>query len=87
MEDRDNSGVVWFVAGAAIGASLALLFAPQSGEATRRYIRRRAEESRDLLDERGRDLADRGRELFERGKRLADEAADIFEKGKKLADG
>lgn len=87
MEDQDHSSVVWFVAGAAIGASLALLFAPQSGEATRRYIRRKAEDGRDLLDERGHELADRGRELFERGKRLADEAAEIFEKGKKLAEG
>ena len=87
MEENENSNVVWFVAGAAIGATLALLFAPNSGEDTRRYIRRKAERSRDALQDRSRDLADRGRELFERGKKIADEAAEIFERGEKLADG
>jgi gas vesicle protein len=87
MEDQDNLNVVWFIAGAAIGASLALLFAPQSGEETRSFIRKKAERGREFIDERGRDLADRGRDLFERGRKIADEAAELFEKGKKLADG
>ncbi len=87
MEENENSNVVWFVAGAAIGATLALLFAPTSGEDTRRYIRRKAERSRDVVEDRGRELADRGRDLFERGRKIADEAAEIFERGEKLADG
>jgi len=42
MSSEKNAGVVGlvsFLAGAAIGASLALLFAPQSGEETRKKIK------------------------------------------------
>lgn len=87
MEDQDNSPVVWFLAGAAIGATVALLFAPQSGVETRRRIKQKASEGRDALGETGRDLADRGKDLFEKGKRLADEAADIFDRGRRMVQG
>ena len=87
MADNENSSVVWFVAGAAIGATIALLFAPQSGSETRRVIRRKAREGREVIAEQGQDLAERGRELFDRGRKIADEAAEIFEHGKKLAEG
>ncbi|MBM3737512.1 MAG: YtxH domain-containing protein [Acidobacteria bacterium] len=87
MADNEDSRLIWFVAGAALGATIALLFAPQSGEETRGMIQRKAREGRDILEERGHELAERGRELFDRGRKIADEAADIFEQGKKLADG
>ncbi len=87
MEDQDNSRVVWFLAGAAIGATVALLFAPQSGEETRKRIRAKASEGREALGETGRDLAGKSRDLFEKGKRLADEAADMFDRGRKMAQG
>lgn len=87
MEDQDNSPVVWFLAGAAIGATVALLFAPHAGADTRLRIKRRASEGKDTLGETGRDLANRGRDLFEKGKKLADEAADIFDRGRRMAQG
>jgi gas vesicle protein len=76
--------VVWFLAGAAIGATVALLFAPASGEETRRRISQRATEGRDALAETGKDLLDRGRDLYDKGRKLADEAADMFDRGKRL---
>jgi gas vesicle protein len=87
MEDQENSPVVWFLAGAAIGATLALLFAPQSGTETRRRIKAKANEGRDAIGDTSRDLAGRGRDLFEKGKRLADEAADIFDRGRRMVQG
>ena len=36
-----------FVAGAAVGAAVALLFAPAAGNETRAYVNRRAREARD----------------------------------------
>jgi gas vesicle protein len=72
-----SNEAVFFLAGAAVGAAVALLFAPQTGEKTRRMLARRANES-------GRDLIDRGRELYDKSRDLADEAADMFERGKKL---
>jgi gas vesicle protein len=92
---QDNSGkLVWFVAGAAIGATIALLYAPQPGHETRRIIGKKArragdtmaETGRDLAD-KGRDLADKGRDLYEKGRRVADDAAELFERGRKLVEG
>ncbi|MEO5925558.1 MAG: YtxH domain-containing protein [Bryobacteraceae bacterium] len=78
----DNSNkALWFVAGASIGATLAILFAPASGEETRRYIGSQARRGRERLSEAGRDAYDKGRDLFERGRDMADEAADMMEEG------
>jgi len=83
----DNGKFVWFIAGAAIGASIALLYAPLPGHATRRFIKKKAQKHGEALVDTGRDLADRGRELFEKGRGLADDAAEMFERGRKLVDG
>ena len=39
MAQESGDKVVWFLAGAAIGAAIALLYAPASGEETRRFGR------------------------------------------------
>ena len=51
-----------FVAGAAVGAAVALLFAPASGTETRAYVNRRAREARD----RATEAAEQGRDIFNR---------------------
>ena len=85
---RDNgSHLVWFTAGAAIGATIALLYAPQSGRDTRRYIGKKTRHSREVLAEAGGDIAEKGKELFEQGRRMADQAADLFERGRKIIEG
>jgi gas vesicle protein len=84
---QDNSGkLVWFVAGAAIGATIALLYAPQSGEKTRRLIGKKAREGRDALADGGRDLVDKGRDLYEKGRRVAENAAEMVERGRRLVE-
>ena len=85
-EDSSNS-IVWFVAGAAVGAAIALLFAPQSGKETRKLIAKKADEGRDALAEQGRAAMDRTKELYEKGRKVADDAAEMFERGRKLAEG
>src|SRR5437764_9326477 len=88
MADQDNpSRVLWFIAGAALGASVALLFAPASGEQTRDAIAKKTEEGRDALAGSGKDLLARGQEMFERGRKLVDEAAEMFERGRKVVEG
>lgn len=85
----DESGgdrIIWFLTGAAIGASIALLYAPASGAQTRRKIVRRTQQGREALADSGKDMLERGRELYERGRKLADEAADMFERGRKLVE-
>jgi gas vesicle protein len=86
LQDNDGSGILWFVAGVAIGASVALLFAPASGAETRSQIAKKTEQGRAALAGSGKDMLERGKELFERGKQLADEAAEMFERGRKLVD-
>ncbi len=80
MNRDNNEGIVWFLAGAAVGAALGILFAPQSGEQTRRLLVTKANEGRDRVAEQGRDL-------YEKGREFADEAAELFERGKKLVQG
>ena len=88
MAEEDNGGkLIWFVAGAAIGAAVALLYAPQSGQDTRRYLGEKAKEGKDAISESGREMMERGRELYDRGRRMADEAAEMFERGRKIVDG
>jgi gas vesicle protein len=87
MDDNNVSNVGWFVAGIAVGATVALLAAPQSGKETRKYIGKTTQNSREAMEASGKELMDRGKELYERGKKIAEEAADLFERGKKLVQG
>lgn len=87
MAEDNTSKAMWFVAGAAVGATIALLFAPASGEETRKKIRSSAERGRDRLAEVGQDVYDKGRGLYERGRQLADDAADMIERGRKIVEG
>src|SRR5579864_7429041 len=88
MADEDNGAkLVWFIAGTAIGAAVALLYAPAPGHETRRKIGEKTDQGRQLLADQGRDLYERGREMYDRGRKLADEAADMFERGRKLVEG
>jgi gas vesicle protein len=87
MSDEDTGRILWFVAGAAVGASIALLFAPAAGKETRRYISKKAGEGREALADTGKEFVDKGRDLYDKGRKLADEAADMFERGRKLVEG
>ena len=78
---------VWFLAGAAIGATVALLYAPQSGEDTRRYLGKKARQGREALSDAGREALEKGRDLYDKGRRVADDAADLLERGRRLVEG
>lgn len=71
IESDSGGGIKWFLLGAAIGAGAALLFAPQSGERTRR----------DLVN-RGRNLRDRAGDLV--GEYADDVVAEVQEGKSKL---
>ncbi|MCX6621627.1 MAG: YtxH domain-containing protein [Acidobacteria bacterium] len=87
-EESDFSeNLIWFVAGAALGASIALLYAPAPGKTTRRYLGDKTRQGREKLTETGKDVVDRGRELYEKGRKVADEAAELFERGRELMEG
>jgi len=81
-EDYDDgtSPVLAFLLGAATGAVLALLYAPRSGE-----------ETRELLNEKLRETAQKGREareeLISRGRELLDDANTYIDRQKAAVEG
>jgi gas vesicle protein len=88
MADQDyGSRVIWFMAGIAIGSTIALMFAPASGEETRRKIAKKTQEGREALTESGKEMFDRGRDMYDRGRKLAEDAAEMFERGRKIVEG
>ncbi|MDQ6664328.1 MAG: YtxH domain-containing protein [Acidobacteriota bacterium] len=88
MANEDESGrFSWFVVGAAIGAAVALLYAPKPGRETRDLLSRKSNQGRDALANTSTDIIGRGKDLYERGRAIADDAADLFERGRKLVRG
>ncbi|HJY05214.1 MAG TPA: YtxH domain-containing protein [Bryobacteraceae bacterium] len=93
MQGKGDNNVLWFVCGAAVGLSAALLLVPESGEQVRGKLadqarngsRRVAGSGHDLF-ERGRDVYEKGRDLYERGREIAEEAAQMFDEGRRLAE-
>jgi gas vesicle protein len=87
MARNNGDTLVWFLVGAAMGASVALLYAPQSGDRTRRMIGRKLADGREVLEDQGSELLEKSRELFEKGRKVADDAAELFEKGRSMVKG
>lgn len=83
---RNSEKVLWFAAGAMMGAAVALLVAPESGQELRGHIGERASEGRDALLRRGQRMFEQGKELFDQGRRIAEDAAAMFEEGKELLE-
>lgn len=56
--EKHSAGIGSFLLGLGLGAATALLLAPQSGEATRRQLTRRAQDAGDDARRRAQDLVD-----------------------------
>jgi gas vesicle protein len=86
-DDQTVSTLAWFLTGAAIGITAAILYAPQSGKETRRYVSDKAQAGREAVENASQDIVDASRDMFERGRKLVEDAADLFERGRKLVKG
>ena len=83
MKESDSSSggdkFVYFLAGAGIGAAVALLFAPKSGRETRDLIARTANDSRDFLSGK----ISEGRQFVEeRGRKVGDDFTSFLDRSK-----
>ncbi len=87
QQDELASRLAWFLTGAVIGASVALLYAPKSGKETRRILADTTQRGRDAVAGTSQDIVDAGRDMFERGRQLVEDAADLFERGRRLVRG
>lgn len=67
-EDNGGSNFAFFLVGLGIGALLALLFAPNSGEETRNLITQKANEGRDYMASKGREIRRQAEGFVDRGK-------------------
>jgi gas vesicle protein len=72
MSENSGSKFVFFLAGIGIGALVGVLFAPQSGEDTRKYLTERADEGRQYAQRKARELRERADDLVDRGKDVVD---------------
>lgn len=78
QSDRSLTGiaVAFFLVGAAVGAGIALLVAPQSGKQTRRMLKRRYEDAADAISEKAGEVRERGREMVDEAKEKIAEARE-----------
>jgi len=86
-DDESSSALAWFITGAVIGATVAVLYTPRTGRDTRRLLSKRTREGREALADTGKNIMDAGKDMFERGRKLIDDASDLFEQGRKLVRG
>lgn len=84
IERHSGSSMGALLAGIAIGAGLAILFAPQSGLETRQALRRKARRARRIAGDYAGDLRERASGLRDRAEELADET---MARGRELVDG
>ena len=85
MSSDSNWGgnLVFFLLGAATGAAIALLYAPQEGEATRRIIAERAGDVKDKATDYTSTVATTARDKWGQ---LTDKAQDIVNRGQGAAN-
>ena len=81
-----NDGLANFFLGLGIGIGVGLLFAPQSGEDTREFIKSKADEGKDFLKRQTEDLRGRADDLAEKSReavnRQRDNLSDALAAGK-----
>jgi gas vesicle protein len=90
MSNRNNSvtvGALMLVAGGIIGAGVALLYAPQSGEKTRKGIGRIAKKARRRSAEAVEAVEDFSDHVADMADAVGERASEILEKGKDMAYG
>lgn len=77
IEKHESAGITPFLVGLAVGAGVALLFAPRSGRATRRDIKRRAMRAKQAAEEAVQGATDAVVDKFHEGVDTVRNAIDI----------
>jgi gas vesicle protein len=81
-----NNKLSYFFLGMGIGVAIGILFAPKSGEETRRLIKEKADEGKGYVKRRSEEARESASELVERGKeavgRQKDQLSAAVEAGK-----
>jgi gas vesicle protein len=74
----NNAFKFWavFTVGVAAGAAVALIYAPQSGEKTRRQLRRGLEDAGDYIKDTAENVGDHAEKYIRRGKDVVGDIAE-----------
>jgi gas vesicle protein len=83
MEERETTGVGWFIAGLGLGALLGVLFAPKAGRELRDGLMSGARDSKEYVTSRGKQARDQVNSLVDRGR---DQIYEYAERGKEVAE-
>ena len=86
-QDDQGGKLTWFLAGAALGAAAAILYAPKSGKETRELLTQKAQEANKAVTDTSREIYERGKDVYDRGKQVVDDAAALFDRARGLAKG
>ena len=86
----DKNGLSGFLLGLGVGVGIGMLFAPQSGEETRKIIKDKAGEGTDYVKQRGTEIKQTATEWVEKGKEamgrqketISDAVSDAVQAGK-----
>jgi len=90
MEEGGEEGtnrIAWFITGALVGATVAILYAPKSGQHTRQFITDKTQQGKEALAGTSKDIADTSRDMFDRGRKVVEDAAELFDRARKLVRG
>lgn len=80
-EERGYSGAavaLGFILGGVLGASLALLYAPESGRRTRERLRDLAADVRDKTIDMSEEFRDKAEDVLERGREVFEEKKSVL---------
>jgi len=84
-----TTGIGCFLAGVSVGAAVALLLAPKTGEQTRKLIAKKAGEGTDYVASRGREVREQAEALVDKGKELVtkqrERLSEVLGAGKEAA--
>ena len=72
----EDNKLSYFFLGLGLGVAVGVLFAPQSGEETRRLLKDKAEEGADYVRRKSTDLRETATDTFERGKQSLNRRKD-----------
>jgi len=83
------TGIGCFLVGVGVGGVVALLFAPKSGEQTRKLIAKKAGEGKEYVTSKGREFKDQAEELVQKAKGVVnkqrEQLAEALDAGKEAA--
>jgi len=82
---KNSNVVLGILAGAAIGALLGVLYAPDKGSRTRKKIHRKGEDIVDNLKDKAQDLAEKANDLSLKAAKLVDKVNSSVEYAKREA--